>query len=566
MRVFLVGKIKCRSKSVYILSALFAFLLVLGHSYNQAGSWDLIFGGGRDTLLSFAAFVLLFIVFSLCLSKLFVFLDSYRVPLPQKSAGGFKGIFESRTFLVSIIIILLCWLPYIIAFYPAILSPDPSFQIMQFFGIDTKYSGYAVMINEAVLITDHHPFLHTVLLGGLTKLGEALGSVNLGLFFYSTLQIAILSSTLAMSICYLGKLKTPYRYRMVVLFVYALLPIFPFYAMSSVKDVIFSAFILVYVILIHSLMMDKKTLGAKKIIAFIAVMLLIQMLRHNGIMIIILTLPLLIVVGKRVRARLALVFICALGLYFGYQNILLPTLEITPGSIREVFSVPFQQTARYVSEHADELSDEDIAIIDNILGYDDLAKRYNPELADPVKNNFNKYATTEDLMDYFGVWFDGLMRHPDTYIQATVHNTYGYLCPNKISWTIYFKYDDRLENKGIDYSYNNLDGMRSVLSIVAIALPYLPFAGLIVSIGFYVWLILIMICYLIYRKKGGHIIYLLPYIAVILTCFISPANTYFRYVLPLMMQMPFIIGLFIHSLRDMNGISAIAIDVKSAED
>lgn len=554
MKPLLLGKINFRTKSIYILSALMSFLLVLGHSYNEKGSWALLFGGGRDTLISALVFAALFILFSLCIGLLFSFLDNFRLPTAQKEEGRFRALFERRPVLVSMIILIVCWLPYIIAFYPAILSPDPSFQIMQFFGIETKYSDYVIMINENVLITNHHPVLHTLLLGGLTKLGDILGSVNLGLFFYSIVQITVLSSTLAYSVRYLGKIGMPYTFRLVVLFIFALLPIFPFYAMSPVKDVLFSAFILLYLIFIHSLLTGRTKLNVYRVISLTAIMLLIQLLRHNGFFLIIMTIPLVFAVGREYRKKLTLVFVCAVGLYMGYNKILLPLLEITPGSVREMLSVPFQQTARYVSEHSDELTDSDIEIIDNILGYEDLADRYNPALADPVKNGYNKYATNEDLLAYFGVWFDGLLKHPTTYMQATIHNIYGYLCPNKTSWYIYHSYDDRLEKRGIEYSYNeDFEMMRLVVSLCALALPYIPVAGLSVNIGFYVWLLIIMAGYLIHRKKARDITYLLPYIAVVLVCFISPANTYFRYVLPLMMHMPFIVGLFLHSLSAHNG-------------
>lgn len=41
-------------------------------------------------------------------------------------------------------------------------------------------------------------------------------------------------------------------------------------------------------------------------------------------------------------------------------------------------------------------SDEKKAI-DKLLNYDTIASRYNPALADPVKNEFNRYYTDNDL-------------------------------------------------------------------------------------------------------------------------------------------------------------------------
>lgn len=69
---------------------------------------------------------------------------------------------------------------------------------------------------------------------------------------------------------------------------------------------------------------------------------------------------------------------------------MLPSLKITGGSVRESLSVPFQQTARYVRDYGDEVTEEVKEAIDSILRYDLLASKYNPNLSDPVKKLFNE--------------------------------------------------------------------------------------------------------------------------------------------------------------------------------
>lgn len=54
-------------------------------------------------------------------------------------------------------------------------------------------------------------------------------------------------------------------------------------------------------------------------------------------------------------------------------------------SPKEMFSLPFQQTARYVKEYGDEISEEEREIIAKVLDYDSLAEIYEPMTADPVK-------------------------------------------------------------------------------------------------------------------------------------------------------------------------------------
>ena len=56
------------------------------------------------------------------------------------------------------------------------------------------------------------------------------------------------------------------------------------------------------------------------------------------------------------------IIVCLIGLllcYFGYNKVLLPAFKISNTSIREVLSIPFQQTARLAKYHDDAFSDED---------------------------------------------------------------------------------------------------------------------------------------------------------------------------------------------------------------
>ena len=244
--------------------------------------------------------------------------------------------------------------------------------------------------------------------------------------------------------------------------------------------------------------------------------------------------------------------ICVFGFYGTFDKVILPYFKITPGSIREMLSVPFQQTARLVKYHSDDLTNEEIEIIDKILGYEDLASRYDPELADDVKNEFNKYATDEDLKEYFKVWFNGLLSYPGTYIEATMNNVYGFFYPEKTKWYVYYKFDDRIVEDGFDYHYNSLKLSRDILSGFAVSFPYIPIVGLISNIGFNVWIIFILLAYAIYKKLYNKIIILAPVLALILVCVVGPANTYFRYALPFVFAMPFIIGVFLEKRKDSN--------------
>ena len=537
-----------KKKSLKVLSLILAFFMIFGNSFMCVGSTALIFKNIGYFLLSLIMYIGYYYLFLVLISYLFRFLDknNFSEENKEKKDNKFVAAFKKHPFLFSLCFIVICWLPYIISYYPIILSPDPSFQIRQFFGIRTKYADYAILLDENVVMTNHHPVTHTMLLGGCLKLGTMIGNDNLGLFFYSIIQISVLASVLAFSIYYMQKMGLKTKYLIGVLLIYALVPMFPLYAMSGVKDVLFGAFIFLYFIFLHNLVKTKCE-GYKwwNYLLIIILLILICLFRNNGIHVLILSLPFTLIIARKKWKQLLTVMVCVFGFYGVFDKVILPYYKITPGSIREMLSVPFQQTARLAKYHGDELTEEGIAAIDKILGYDDLAERYDPELADPVKNEFNKYATDEDLKEYFKVWFNGLIKHPGTYIEATMNNVYGFFYPEKTKWYVYYKFDDRITENGFDYHYNSLETSRNILSEYAVAFPYIPGIGLISNIGFNVWIIFTLFAYAIYKKLYKNILVLAPALILILVCVVGPANTYFRYALPFIFAMPFIIGVFL---------------------
>lgn len=531
------------NKYTKILAFLFSVFMIFGKSYMLYGNTDLIFGDFLVLILSIIAFVGYYSIFRLCLDNLFDILNRKRL---KESTNKILVLFKKHPFIFSLIVILLCWLPYIIAFYPIILSPDPTYQIKQFFGIYSKYNEISIPLDKSVLITNHHPVLHTLLIGGCLKLGTIIGNDNLGLFFYSFIQLSFLAITLAYTIKYMiTKMNLNNIIAFLLLIFYSLVPLFPLYSMSGVKDVIFSTFVIWFLVCMHKVLSSKECkFNIGFYLLFLFVMIMITLFRNNGIFLIILTFPFLIFAMKKQWKIYLFLFVSVFVFNACYNNIILPAFKVTPGSIREALSIPFQQSARVVKYYGDELDVSDINAIDKILTYDSLGDRYNPELADPVKDKFNKYANSKDLLVYFKSWSKLLFKYPVTYINATINNTYGYFYPEKNYWYIYYRYNDRIvRDDGFDYHFNSLEKTREKLTVNAMMFPKYPVIGLLANVGFYTWLVFIMLFYSMYTKNFKKIVLYLPALVSILVCVASPANTYFRYVLPYVFSMPLMIGI-----------------------
>lgn len=276
-----------------------------------------------------------------------------------------------------------------------------------------------------------------------------------------------------------------------------------------------------------------------------------MLMRNNGIYLIIMSFPFLLFISKENIWKYLLILIIPIIIYKGYNDILLPHLRISQGSVREMLSIPFQQTARYVKENSQNLDKDEIKAIDKVLDISTLASRYKPEIADPVKNEYNKFTTDEELKNYFKVWFKGFTKRPDIYVEATLNNIYGYLTPNTTNWYVYYKYDKRLTEEDIfNYHYNNLSLSRKILSKFAVAFPYIPCLGLIVNIGFNVWIYMFMFISLLKEKKYKHLIIITPMISLFLVCLASPVNTYFRYAMPYIFALPIMFSIYLNIIKE----------------
>lgn len=533
-----------REKAYNFLSIIFALLLVFGYSYSVVGNSSLVTGSLLLFLVSIiktiSYYLFLSTILNLIASKIKL-IDISKIKLPS-ILNKFQNYYEQHPYKTTLLVILIAWLPYIISFYPAILSPDPSNQIKQYYGLETSYSKSVQLIDENVLITNHHPVFHTFILGGFTKIGSMLGSFNFGLFLFTCFQLFVVISAIIYMLVYLQKLKVPFLYRFIILLMFAFVPVFPLYALSCVKDTFFGALLVFLIIELHKIL-SNSTYTKKDYFGLTLLLLIMMLVRNNGVYILFISIVTLIFVVKNKKSSLILVLLISVSLYEAHNKILLPNMHISMGSIREMLSVPFQQTARYVYYYGDELTNQEIEAIDKVLGYETLASRYKPNIADPVKNEYNKDATTKDLKEYFNVWFHGLLKHPGVYIDATVNTVYGYFYPNTSNWYVYHNYDKRLKKKGFDYHYNKLKTSRSVLESFAVSYPYIPALGAQVNIGFNIWVYMFLVAYLITEKKKKYIVLLVPAFVLLLTCVVGPVNTYFRYMFPLVLSLPLLIGI-----------------------
>ena len=165
-------------------------------------------------------------------------------------------------------------------------------------------------------------------------------------------------------------------------------------------------------------------------------------------------------------------------------------------------------------------------------------------MSDPVKATYRTgNITKEKLMNYFKAWFSMFKKHPGVYIEATLHNTYGYFYPfyHNTAQGPYRLYNKTFTEYQFEYDYVFPNEARSVMAQYAYLWRNVPGFAQISNSGAYTWMLLILAGYLFYRKRGKGILALAAPALNVAICVASPVNGMFRYVLPLIACMPVVV-------------------------
>ncbi|MDR1564838.1 MAG: DUF6020 family protein [Oscillospiraceae bacterium] len=314
-------KLEGSSKRLKIVS------LVLGAVYSFT-----YYAGGRvlnkfDSTPSLLPSILIITGDLVLFSALSFSLLKWLLTLSFKKGSATHG---KRSFLLLTAVILICWIPYFIIYFPGNITPDTVNQLNQIKGI-WPYS-------------NHLPFAHTLLLKLCMSIGSLFGGEAVQIAFYTAFQMIIMAASCSASVLLLPKLGAPKAFTCCAIAFYALYPLNAYAAVSVIKDGLFAAVLQLYVVLLFYTVKTKgaNLLSNKTLVLFGLTTLSLLLLRHNGVYIIAGTLIFLGVLLLRfktafkrtVAATLSLIIISAL-----LQGPIYSALNIKKAALTESLSI-----------------------------------------------------------------------------------------------------------------------------------------------------------------------------------------------------------------------------------
>jgi hypothetical protein len=365
-----------------------------------------------------------------------------------------------------------------------------------------------------------------------------------------------------------------------------LLPVFGYFSVGLVKDVPFSIAMIVFMVCVGELAFGRPDTAKKRWpwVTMTVAGIFAFMLRNNGIHVMALTLPLLLIPLRHFWKRILVVSAALVAAYGIYVGPVYAMLNVRPGPQEEAYSVPLQQLGRINKFHGSDLSTADRAFLTSVFfgrppGV--LAKGYVPWLADPMKLSARDTWGDRSTTEFLAGWARVAAKYPVTAIGATLANTVGYWDPEGPSYDGLTRWSAndapargihldipaekptaglaaRIESSGImptrTYGHGlNDDGYRAI-----------PVLGLAMSPGPVCWLWLIAALLVLRRRNRMALAVFVPAGALLLTFLAGPISGGQRYSLTLFMALPIAVAAVVLAKRPgdepLSGHSTVAED------
>lgn len=464
------------------------------------------------------------------------------------------------------LLIFLCWLPVFLAYYPSVFAYDAEGQLYQVLAAD--YS-------------THHPLLHTLFLGAFFRLGIARGSVSAGMAVHSVVQMALMACAFGWAVSFLYQRRVSGRVRAALLLFFAVFPANSVLALSTTKDVLFAALVLVYTLWLYRVACSQspgsgrntahgqsEKVGGKEMAACVFLAVLMLLFRNNAVYAFVVSAPVVYLgLGGRTRGeesggrnaarsgltrkRYLYMTLLTLVLYGICAFSLKAITHAQNGSPREMLSVPLQQMARTRVKAEEKINPSMRQELEKYIPSEWVFAAYNPHLADPVKN---RAVIHDDPAGLIRTWIRLGLAHPAIYIDAFLDNSLGlwYLWDTSHAEIYgigtesgfgYLSTDNRVMPAGFEVEEHSLlPELRAFMEKIVSDNAYskIPLLRLLFAPALYGWLLYLYIVTAFYRKRYREALPVVFLAAYGLTLLLSP-TVLVRYIYPMMVTIPVIL-------------------------
>lgn len=452
-----------------------------------------------------------------------------------------NGIKIKNKLFIYFLIIIVCWIPTLLAFYPTILNYDAPQQIVMF----TKNK-----------MTADNPILSTILMGGLYTIGFLMNNTAVGMFLYSVVQMSIMAIIFAYAVKFIEKKTHKKWIRNVSIIFYALFPYNQLFPLMTTKDTLFAGLVLFFIILLYEFMEEKKS-NISNYIYVILIGVLMLLFRNNAVYAFVATVPFLFLIlfkNKKQLKKILVLFFLIIVFYQISYNVLLTLTNAKQISKRATTSIFSQAIGKLCREKADELTDEEKEEIDYYFqDYKLLAKKYKSNISDTA-NRLIMYENIEKDKMKFANFMIGLgKKYPMVFVDSCLNTIRGYWYISDNSFCNIYKSKEKgcleltfskvYKNGEYDIKKNSYFPALEKFYKDLLAKNYylnIPILYIVFQPGFYLYILLACLLYSLYIGDKNKLIGELFLLLYFLTCFLGPCAI-IRYIYAVIVCVPILV-------------------------
>ena len=362
------------------------------------------------------ALSLLFIIIHYCVLEFYKKIkksqNKEKVNINNKNT---KESLTKNKWVVYFLIIIICWIPTLLAFYPCLVNYDGGYQIRDYF------------INNKINLG--HPIITTLFYTMFYEMGVYyLDSPSLGMLMFSIFQMTIMALIFSYAVKFIEE-ETGKKYiRNISICIYGLFPYNQLFPIMTTKDVIFAGLVILFIINLYKML--KRKYRIVDYVIFIVVTVLMLLFRSNALYALTVLLPftfLILINNKKQFRKLLVVAIISIIICQGINRLVVSIVNEESGENIIWLCVPAQAIGKIANEREEDLTNyekEKISLY--FTNYKALGKIYKPYFADYTMKLAKYDNILENKKEFLDFIFELAKKYPGEFIDSYLNTMRGF--------------------------------------------------------------------------------------------------------------------------------------------
>ena len=514
-----------------------------------------IFNGFSNFFIDILRFIVMSIIFvslHYCILELITQIN-IRKKEKHKEIKEKENKNKKYRWLIYFLIIFICWIPTVLAFYPSIIAYDGGFQIRKYF-----------FLNQI----PHHPILITKLYTFFYALGLSIGSPSFGMFLFSLFQMTFMATVFSYTVKFIEEETHKKLLRNISIIFYALYPYNQLFSITTTKDVIFAGLMLVFIIHLYKNIKEEFKITNYIFLILIGIVMLLS--RNNSIYTLEASLPFIILILINEKKKLIKVVTSFLFIIIIYQITNTALYKIVSsqsietkndeGSFR--VSIFAQAVGRVARDNENSLTQEEKEKISYYFkDYKKLGETYRENIADDATTMVNSKNINENKKEFFAFIIELGKKYSMSYVESFLDTTRGYWYIEDTSFSKILSYNHsgafELYDFGIlggPYKVKHESKMPKLknfyINLYRLNMyQKIPILYTLLQPGIFFYITLAFLLYSIYKREKNILVISILLFTFYASCYLALCSI-IRYIYPIIVNTPIMLAFVVKNKEE----------------